>query len=138
MSRVRSSGSRIEQVLGKAVWAAGIRYRKQYRGVPGKPDFAIVWARVAIFCDSAFWHGRGWPRAARKIKSNRPFWLSKIRRNMQRDTEVTALLRDVGWVVHRFWDEDILHRTDRCVAAVAKSLEESLNESKRADKDGSG
>lgn len=69
MSRVRSSGSVIERTLGKALWAAGIRYRKQYRKVPGKPDFALVSKKIAIFCDSSFWHGRGFPEAAENFGS---------------------------------------------------------------------
>ena len=61
MSRVRSSGSMIEKELGKALWALGLRYRKQYSKIAGKPDFAIVFVRIAVFCDSTFWHGRDWP-----------------------------------------------------------------------------
>jgi DNA mismatch endonuclease Vsr len=56
MSRVRSSGSEIENILGRALWQAGVRYRKQYP-IFGKPDFVIVKRRIAIFCDSEFWHG---------------------------------------------------------------------------------
>jgi len=43
-------------MLGKALWRAGIRYRKQYP-IFGKPDFVVVGRRIAIFCDSEFWHG---------------------------------------------------------------------------------
>lgn len=69
MSRVRGSDTVIEQKLGKALWAAGIRYRKQYKKLIGKPDFVVVWTKVAIFCDSSFWHGRNWANAQKAIKS---------------------------------------------------------------------
>lgn len=124
MSRVRSSGSVIERRLGKAMWAAGIRYRKQYRGVPGRPDFAIVWARVAIFCDSSFWHGRHWPVAADNIRSNRDFWIPKIERNISRDKQINALLARMGWRRVRFWDNQILTATNRCVERVLGVLEQ--------------
>ncbi len=123
MSRVRSSGSVIEKHMGRALWAAGIRYRKQYMGVPGKPDFAVVWAQVAIFCDSSFWHGRGWPKSARKIRSNRDFWIPKIKRNIARDKAVNRQLARMGWRYVRFWDDDILKRTSRCVEKVQRILE---------------
>lgn len=118
MSRVRSSGSRIERILGTALWAAGIRYRKQYRKVPGRPDFVVVHAKVAIFCDSSFWHGRGWPGAARAFKRNKHFWVAKIRGNIARDRAVNRELAHLGWAVVRFWDDDILLRTNRCVWRV--------------------
>ena len=128
MSRVRSSGSQIERMLGAAMWAAGIRYRKQYSKVPGRPDFAVVGKKVAIFCDSSFWHGRNWPDAAADIKSNREFWISKIERNIRRDKVVNEQLTEMGWRALRFWDDEITTRPDACVdivlrAVSAKSLE---------------
>lgn len=122
MSRVRSSGSRIESVLGSALWAAGVRYRKQYRKIPGRPDFVVVRKKLAIFCDSAFWHGRNWPSASIAIKSNREFWIAKIEGNIRRDEAVNRQLADLGWRVIRFWDDEILKSTDICVALVLKKL----------------
>ena len=122
MSRVRSSGSKIELMLGRALWAAGIRYRKQYRGVTGKPDFAIVGVKIAVFCDSSFWHGRGWPAAASAFRTNREFWLPKIERNIARDRAVNIELRARGWLVLRFWDTQIASSTDRCVARVLRAI----------------
>lgn len=122
MSRVRSSGTQIEVVLGKALWAAGLRYRKQYKKLIGKPDFVLVTAKIAIFCDSAFWHGRSWTQAKKEIKRNRDFWIRKIKSNIRRDEFVTAELRKRGWLVLRFWDEAILKAPDKCVGRVLKAL----------------
>jgi DNA mismatch endonuclease (patch repair protein) len=122
MSQVRSSGTKIETVLGKALWAAGLRYRKQYKKLTGKPDFVLVTAKIAIFCDSAFWHGRNWSQAKKEIKSNRGFWIRKIESNIRRDELVTAELRKRGWFVLRFWDEAILKAPDKCVGRVLKAL----------------
>lgn len=122
MSRVRSSGTNIERVLGKALWSAGIRYRKQYGKVPGRPDYAFVGAKIAIFCDSSFWHGRGWPDAADAIKSNRDFWVAKIEYNIARDREVDRQLAGIGWQVIRFWDDEILKHTASCVDRVKAML----------------
>lgn len=122
MSRVRSSGSLIELELGKALWALGLRYRKQYARVAGKPDFAIVFARVAVFCDSSFWHGRDWPNSAAAIKSNRRFWIPKIERTIARDREVNRALRQLGWLVLRFWDTQILKNPERCAQRVLNTV----------------
>ena len=122
MSRVKSSGSLIERRLGKALWATGIRYRKQYRKLPGRPDFAIVRAKVAIFCDSSFFHGRGWPAASQNIKSNRDFWIVKIAGNILRDKKVNRQLNRLGWRYLRFWDRDILSSLGVCVSRVQKLL----------------
>lgn len=122
MSRVRSSGSEIERTLGLALWAAGIRYRKQYKKAMGRPDFTIVHAKVAVFCDSSFWHGRYWPRAIKDFKRHRDFWVTKIRGNIARDRVVNRQLARDGWKVIRFWDDDILFNTERCVMRVRKLL----------------
>lgn len=122
MSNIPTSGSRIEVTLGRAMWAAGIRYRRQYRKLPGKPDFVVVWARIAIFCDSSFWHGRDWPASADAFRTNRDFWIPKIARNIRRDLEVNALLNDCGWSVFRFWDDEILTKTGRCVSKVVRAV----------------
>lgn len=123
MAGGKSSGTKIETVLGAAMWKQGIHYRKQYRKVPGRPDFAVVHAKIAVFCDSSFWHGRGWPEAAAAFRTNRDFWLPKIAGNIRRDIKVNELLDRLGWIVLRFWDTDILKRTDSCVEAVLRAVD---------------
>lgn len=118
MSRVRSSGSAMERRLGSALWAAGLRYRKQCR-VFGRPDFALVTARIAIFCDSEFWHGYRWGERRRaEHKSNQAYWFAKIERNRKRDRLVNRTLRREGWTVIRFWEREIGRDVAGCVARV--------------------
>lgn len=118
MSRVKSSGTMIERMLGSALWRAGIRYRKQYGKIPGRPDFALPGDRIAIFCDSSFWHGRGWPESAKELKTNKDFWIAKIEGNISRDRQVNEQLANMGWEVVRFWDFEILKATSMCVHKV--------------------
>jgi DNA mismatch endonuclease Vsr len=118
MSRVRSSGSEIERILGKALWQAGLRYRKQYP-IFGKPDFVIVRRRIAIFCDSEFWHGYRWGKQRRsEHKSNQSYWFSKIERNRARDRLVNRRLKKSGWRVIRFWEREVLHDAAFCASKV--------------------
>ena len=57
MSRIKGKDTKIEIKLRTALWHQGIRYRKNYHTVPGSPDIALTKYRIAIFCDSDFWHG---------------------------------------------------------------------------------
>jgi DNA mismatch endonuclease (patch repair protein) len=122
MSRVRSTGSAIERRLGSALWRAGLRYRKHYN-VFGKPDFALVSFKVAVFCDSEFWHGYRWgKRAKTAFKSNQSYWLAKIERNRKRDKKVKKQLEGEGWLVLRFWEHEILSNIEGCVSKVKAAV----------------
>ena len=70
MSANKSKGTKLEILFGKLLWNAGIRYRKNDKSVAGKPDFVIKKARIAIFCDGEFWHGRNWDVRKYDHKSN--------------------------------------------------------------------
>jgi len=107
-------------MLGKALSLAGLRFRKQYP-ISGKPDFVIVRQRIAIFCDSEFWHGYRWGRR-RKLehRSNRSYWFPKIERNRARDQAVNRRLTKDGWFVIRFWERQILRDADACAARIAE------------------
>ncbi len=123
MSAIRSKGSQIEVALGGALRALGLRYRKNYKNVEGKPDFAFPSLRVAVFCDSSFWHGRGWGIArAAEFRVNRSFWTRKIERNIERDNEVNRYLRGRGWKVLRFWDAQIKNYPSSCAKKVLKVI----------------
>lgn len=102
MSAIRNKDTSIELVLRKELWSRNIRYRKNYSGIPGKPDIAITKYKIAIFCDSEFWHGMDWETNKYKIKSNENYWIPKIERNIRRDKEITLRLQELGWTVLRF------------------------------------
>lgn len=107
MRRIRSKGTKIEKLVGKALWSKGIRYRKNDARVLGKPDFCFYRLKIAVFCDSEFWHGKDWRKTKKRFKGNQEYWLAKIERNMRRDREVTRRLRKDGWIVLRFWSKDL-------------------------------
>ena len=80
----------------------------------GKPDIAFIGKKVAVFCDSEFWHGYNWEERKHDFKSHQEFWIPKIERNMERDKEVTAALEADGWTVLRFWGRDIKKNLSEC------------------------
>lgn len=123
MQAIKSKDTTIELILRKALWSRGIRYRKNYKKLIGKPDIVITKHKIAVFCDSDYWHGYDWKSRNHKIKSNRDYWIPKIERNMQRDKEVTATLENDGWTVLRFWEWQIRKHTDECVEIILKAIE---------------
>lgn len=122
MSRIKNKDSRIELVLRKELWTRGLRYRKNVKTIYGKPDIAFLGCKVAVFCDSEFWHGFDWEKRKRVFKSNQEFWIEKIERNMKRDLEVNERLRSEGWVVIRFWGNQIVNETEICGSIVEKAV----------------
>ena len=122
MVAVKNKNSLIEVTLGKAMWARGLRYRKNDKSVFGKPDFTFKRGKVAVFCDSEFWHGKDWEIRKHDHKSNQDFWLQKIERNIQRDLEVNLELEKQGWTVLRFWGKEIQQNTENCVLVIHNTL----------------
>ena len=94
MKAVKNKDSEIELLLRRALWSRGIRYRKNVKSVYGHPDIAFIGKKVAIFCDSEFWHGYNWDERKNDFKSRREFWIPKIERNISRDIEVNKVLND--------------------------------------------
>ena len=131
MSRIRGKDTSIEVTLRKALWKKGYRYRKNYRNLPGRPDIALTKYKIAIFCDSEFFHGKDWEALKKKRENgkNPDYWIPKIRRNMERDREKDIALRGAGWTVIHFWGRDIAKNVDSCVIAIEEMIfDQKLNE----------
>ena len=124
MKAIRSKDTSIERILRKALWRNGFRYRKNYKELPGSPDIAITKYRIAIFCDSEFFHGKDWEILKLRLEngSNSTYWIKKITRNMERDLENEKALRLREWTVLRFWGDDIRKHTDDCIRAVEEAI----------------
>lgn len=141
----KKSDTKHEVVLRKELWARGLRYRKDVTKLPGRPDIVFRAARVIVFCDGDFWHGRNWEERKQKLREghNAPYWLAKIERNMERDRARTELLESEGWRVLRFWETDVLRdpglAADQIESAVTTSSSSSstLREGHRQSDDSS-
>ncbi len=122
MQAVKNKDSQIELLLRNELWKRGLRYRKNVKSIYGHPDIAFIGKKVAVFCDSEFWHGFDWENRKKDFKSHREFWIPKIERNIQRDTEVNEKLRSEGWNVIRFWGKEIIKNTNRCADTVERAV----------------
>ena len=120
MRSIKACDTDIELILRKALWERGFRYRKNFKELPGRPDIAITKYKIAIFCDSEFFHGKDWDKLRLRLENgnNSTYWIKKITRNMERDMENNHALQFRDWTVLRFWGDDIKKHTDDCVRAV--------------------
>lgn len=102
MSRIKGKDTKPEMLVRKALHAAGFRYRLHDKSLPGKPDIVLPSRKTVIFVNGCFWHGH--ETCYREPKSNKDFWVPKISRNMQRDSEKSEALRHAGWRVVVVWE----------------------------------
>lgn len=123
MAKIRGKNTKPELAFRKALYAAGYRYRIDYKKLIGKPDIALKRYKTVIFIDGEYWHGHDWKSRKPKIKTNREFWIAKIERNMQRDREVNEGLKKLGYKVFRFWETDIKKELQCCLDQVIAHLE---------------
>ena len=122
MSRVKSKNTKIEILLRKELWKRGLRYRKNPQKVYGKPDIAFISKKIAVFCDSEFFHGYEWEKHKNDFKTNQEFWIEKIERNIERDLEVNEELKKQGWIVIRLWGRDIRKKTAECADLIERTV----------------
>lgn len=121
----RKNDTKCELLLRRALWHRGLRYRNNVASLPGKPDVVFRGARVAVFVDGDFWHGRNWETRRAKLEggANASYWVAKVQRNMERDLANTAKLEALGWRVMRFWEGDVLGGVD----GVAEAIRDAVN-----------
>ena len=115
MRRIKSENTKPEIMLRKALWHRGVRYRVNYKSLPGSPDIVITRYKIVIFVDGEFWHGYNWDQKRTRIASNRAFWIPKIERNIQRDKENNNILIKNGWTILRFWEHEITNNLSVCI-----------------------
>ena len=133
MRRVRSRGTSLEKNMQAILESLGVKYETQ-PNLLGHPDFRIRGDRILIFCDSSFWHGRRREDVnGSSFRKNKEFWSRKLATTRRRDRLITQKLKGDGWTVLRFWDTDVLRRTD----FVRDRLRRVLNAEKHCSADGS-
>lgn len=124
MSHIKSKDTKIELILRKKLWEKGYRYRKNYKKLPGKPDIVLTKYKIAIFCDSEFFHCKDWKNLKSKLcrSNNSQFWINKIQTNIERDERVNKELLFLGWTVIRFWGDEIKKNPDECIKIIEEKI----------------
>lgn len=125
MSNIKSKDTNIECLMRKELRRRGYGYRKNYKALPGKPDVVLTKYKIAVFCDSEFFHGKDWNEQKKRIEegNNSDFWIKKIEGNIERDRRQNQELERLGWKVLRFWGKDIKKDVASCVDIIEASID---------------
>ena len=125
MKNIKSSDTKIEITLRKALWKKGYRYRKNYKKLPGTPDIALTKYKIAIFVDGEFWHGKDFEKTKDKLKNNKDYWIEKIEENIQRDIKNDNFLRQIDWIPIHFWSNDVKKYLNYCIEEIEDIIHET-------------
>lgn len=120
MAAIHGKDTKPEMVVRKWLWRHGYRYRLNHPRLPGKPDVVMRKYRTCVFVNGCFWHGHhiSFPsddlqsviessECCKIPKTNTEFWVKKIRRNKERDSEVQRQLASMGWHSITIWECDL-------------------------------
>ncbi len=120
MRRVKSRETAIEISFRKLLWNKGVRYRKNSSEYYGKPDIVVSPRKLVVFLDSCFWHGCR--KHLRMPEQNRSYWEDKIRRNKQRDQNVSNYYKSKGWKIIRIWEHQLRNNQPKSINRVRRAL----------------
>ena len=117
MAAIRGKDTKPEMIVRKGLWRMGFRYRLNHKRLPGHPDLVLKKYRTCIFVNGCFWHGHNvaMPQVnseegivnsecCKIPKTNREFWVAKIKRNQERDIEEQKRLAEMGWHCITIWE----------------------------------
>ena len=125
MANVHLKEGKAEVSLAKELWKRGLRYRKNYKKLPGSPDISLLKYHIAVFIDGEFWHGKDWSQRKDRLKSNREYWIEKIEENIARDKRNDSLLADMGWVPIHFWEKEVKKDLGSCIDRIIDMITSS-------------
>lgn len=132
MSRIRSANTKPELLMRSLLHRCGFRYSLS-RHLPGRPDIALPRYRAVVLVHGCFWHWhrKGRCKIAKLPKSNRSFWLRKLKSNVARDRKVALALRSLGWCVHIVWECEVLSSPERVLKRVVDRLQQGYGTPRR-------
>jgi DNA mismatch endonuclease (patch repair protein) len=118
----RAVDTRHEHLVRSLLWWRGLKFRKNMKSLPGKPDIVFSKEKVVVFCDGDFWHGRHWAKLSRKLRigTNGAYWFQKIRTNIQRDRRTNKCLEADNWRVVRIWETNFLNDPEGTTTLIEK------------------
>lgn len=111
MQAVKSKNTTPELIVRRLLHARGYRYRLHYDELPGCPDLVFPGRQKVIFVHGCFWHGHKCKRGSRVPKTNKTYWLNKVRSNQSRDNAYRRMLRIEGWKVLYVWECELRNLT---------------------------
>lgn len=125
MGRIRGRGTKCELAVAALLRSAGLKFEEHARDLPGRPDFVLREAKVAVFVDGDFWHGWRFPRWRLKLSEH---WEAKIAGNMKRDQRNFRRLRRSGWKVVRVWEHQVEAIPHGCIERIVAAARKGRSE----------
>jgi DNA mismatch endonuclease (patch repair protein) len=131
MAAIRSQRNKTEEYLAKLLYARGLRHQRYSARLPGRPDLVFRQAKLAVFVDGDYWHGRllidSGPNALRRYvrrlpRSAQQYWIQKLTKRVERDRNITNCLRRAGWSVLRYWESDVKRQPDMVAAEIERRV----------------
>jgi len=107
MSAIHGKDTKPEIIVRRYLHSHGFGYRKNYGGLPGKPDVVLTKYRVAVFVNGCFWHQHPGCRFASIPQNNHEFWVNKLSATVERDRRNIEELVSLGWRVLTIWECEI-------------------------------
>ena len=124
MSHIRSTNSKPEETVRKYLFSKGLRYRKNVRTLPGKPDIVLRKYKTVVFVNGCFWHKHNCGRFVMP-SSNTEYWSKKISGNVERNKVNKELLEKDGWRVIVIWECQL--KKKNAEQNLSKLYEEIIN-----------
>lgn len=119
MSSIKSV-SKLENRVASSLWRKGLRFRRNTKGLMGRPDISIKKYKIVIFIDSCFWHGCS--IHANKPKNNAEFWANKLEGNKRRDQAVNEFYSNNDWNILRVWEHEFKTDYDNTINNIYKYI----------------
>lgn len=133
MSQIRSKNTKPEELVRRTLFAAGFRYRKNDKRLPGHPDIVLPKYKTVIFVNGCFWHGHEGCRYFVWPKSNTEYWHLKIKRNIERDEQTYILLQKIGWRVLIVWECELKReKRDDTLQLLKKEIVSNIDKNARS------
>lgn len=103
MSKIHGEDTLLEKNFRSNLHVSGFRFRKNVKGLPGKPDVVLSKYNAAIFVHGCFWHGHRKCKRSSLPRTNSVFWKNKIQSNVKRDKLNQQNLRELGYRIAIVW-----------------------------------
>lgn len=127
MSCIKGKNTKPEEIVRKALFDNGFRYRKNDRRLPGTPDIVLPKYRTVIFVNGCFWHGHTGCKYYVVPKTNTEFWLNKIKSNIDRDAIKASQLKELGWQVITIWECELKKPVfDDTISTLIKTIKRNM------------
>lgn len=122
MSKIKGKDTKPELKVRRFLFSKGFRYRKNQKGLPGRPDLVLKKHNSVVFVNGCFWHGHAGCKKFVLPKTRTDFWKEKIEKNRKRDRKNVSILRKSGWRVHVIWECDLHKKTESTLLGLESRI----------------